>query len=59
MAKVYVLDRRVYQKIMLRTAMEEHEANVNVMKNMAIFKDVNEIVLQKVGNLLKNVGTYL
>lgn len=53
--KLWVLDRAVYQKIMLKTAIEEYDEHIDFLRNVPTFKEVDPGVLNKVSNLLKRV----
>ncbi|GLV38780.1 Protein kinase cGMP-dependent at 21D [Carabus blaptoides fortunei] len=51
--KLWVLDRAVFQKIMLRTAIEEYEANIDFLKKVPPLEGVKPEILNKISNLLK------
>lgn len=52
-AFVWALDRRIFQKIMMKTGSQEREQNVKFLKSVKALKDCSDDVLHKLGDLLK------
>ncbi|XP_060517416.1 cGMP-dependent protein kinase 1-like [Cylas formicarius] len=51
--KVWVLDRRVYQKIVISSNIKEEEENLRFLQNVDSLKVVDVDILRQVANLLK------
>lgn len=62
-ARVWVLDRRVFQQIMMRTGMQRIEDNVNFLKSVPLLKNLSNDVLAKIADVLEvefyPAGTYI
>lgn len=54
-AKVWSLERKMFQKIMMRTGCQEREQNIAFLSSVAVLKGLSEDVLHKMGDLLKRV----
>ncbi|XP_066254776.1 cGMP-dependent protein kinase 1-like [Euwallacea similis] len=52
-AKVWVLDRHVYQRIVIRSNLKEQEEFLRFLQNVEYLNVVNKDVLRQVSNLLK------
>lgn len=52
-SKVWVLDRRVFQQIMMRTGMQRIEENVNFLKSVPLLKNLTNDVLTKIADVLE------
>lgn len=55
-ARVWVLDRRVFQQIMMRTGLQKIEENVNFLKSVPLLKDLNNDILTKIADVLEVVS---
>ncbi|XP_050577237.1 cGMP-dependent protein kinase 1-like isoform X1 [Bombus affinis] len=51
-AKVWVLERQVFQTVMLKDNEESLEHNLKILRQIEIFKDLSEEVLQKICDLI-------
>ncbi|XP_037957773.1 cGMP-dependent protein kinase, isozyme 1 [Teleopsis dalmanni] len=62
-ARVWVLDRRVFQHIMMRTGIQRIENSVNFLKSVPLLKNLSEEVLAKIADVLEvefyPAGTYI
>ncbi|XP_023159442.1 cGMP-dependent protein kinase, isozyme 1 [Ceratitis capitata] len=62
-ARVWVLDRRVFQQIMMRTGMQRIENSVNFLKSVPLLKNLSMEVLAKIADVLEvefyPAGTYI
>uniref|UniRef100_A0A1A9W6T0 cGMP-dependent protein kinase n=1 Tax=Glossina brevipalpis TaxID=37001 RepID=A0A1A9W6T0_9MUSC len=62
-ARVWVLDRRVFQQIMMRTGMQRIENSVNFLKSVPLLKNLSEELLSKIADVLEvefyPSGTYI
>ncbi|XP_055548117.1 cGMP-dependent protein kinase 1 [Wyeomyia smithii] len=52
-AKVWMLERRVFQKIMMKSGRKEREENVKFLSTVSILKDLEIEKLHKISDLLK------
>ncbi|XP_063226398.1 cGMP-dependent protein kinase, isozyme 1 isoform X2 [Bacillus rossius redtenbacheri] len=52
-AKVWVLDRRVFQQIMMRTGLQRLEDNINFLRSVPLLKDLSSDVLAKIADALE------
>ncbi|XP_053673638.1 cGMP-dependent protein kinase, isozyme 1-like [Anopheles nili] len=52
-SRVWVLDRRVFQQIMMRTGMQRIEENVSFLKSVPLLKHLNNDVLTKIADVLE------
>lgn len=55
-ARVWVLDRRVFQQIMMRTGLQKIEENVNFLKCVPLLKNLNNDILTKIADVLEVVS---
>lgn len=55
-ARVWVLDRRVFQQIMMRTGLQRIEENVNFLKSVPLLKNLNNDILTKIADVLEVVS---
>lgn len=55
-ARVWVLDRRIFQQIMMRTGMQRIENSVNFLKSVPLLKNLTEEILAKIADVLEVVG---
>jgi cGMP-dependent protein kinase 1 len=53
---VWVLDRKVFQQIMMKTGMQRIEENVNFLKSVPLLKNLNNDVLTKIADVLEVVS---
>jgi cGMP-dependent protein kinase len=62
-SKVWVLDRRAFQQIMLRTGLQRIEENVKFLKSVSLLQNLNNDVLNKIADVLEvefyPEGTYI
>ncbi|XP_036321218.1 cGMP-dependent protein kinase, isozyme 1-like [Rhagoletis pomonella] len=62
-ARVWVLDRRVFQQIMMRTGMQRIENSVNFLRSVPLLKNLSMEVLAKIADVLEvefyPAGTYI
>ncbi|XP_073823595.1 protein kinase, cGMP-dependent at 21D isoform X2 [Musca autumnalis] len=62
-ARVWVLDRRIFQQIMMRTGMQRIENSVNFLKSVPLLKNLSEEILAKIADVLEvefyPAGTYI
>ncbi|XP_055636184.1 cGMP-dependent protein kinase, isozyme 1 isoform X2 [Toxorhynchites rutilus septentrionalis] len=62
-SRVWVLDRRVFQQIMMRTGMQRIEENVNFLRSVPLLKNLSNDVLTKIADVLEvefyPVGAYI
>jgi cGMP-dependent protein kinase len=54
--KVWVLDRRAFQQIMLRTGLQRIEENVQFLKSVSLLQNLNNDVLNKIADVLEVVS---
>lgn len=52
-AFVWALDRKIFQKIMMKTGSQEREQNMKFLSSVRVLQGVSEDVLHKIGDLLK------
>lgn len=52
-AKVWMLERKVFQKIMMKSGRKEREENVKFLSTVSILKDLQTEKLHKISDLLK------
>ncbi|XP_063703177.1 cGMP-dependent protein kinase 1-like [Culicoides brevitarsis] len=50
--KVWMLERKIFQKIMMSTGRKEQQENVNFLKSVPIFSDLPMELLEKISDLL-------
>ncbi|EDW03449.1 GH10498 [Drosophila grimshawi] len=62
-ARVWVLDRRVFQQIMMRTGLQRIENSVNFLKSVPLLRNLSEQLLAKIADVLElefyAAGTYI
>ena len=51
-AKLWVMDRQIFQTIMLKSNEETMEHNLNIVRQIEIFKDFSDEVLLKICDLI-------
>ena len=54
-ATVWVLKRKIFQQIMMRTRMQDIEVKVNYLRSIPLLKDLNVETLSKISDLLEVV----
>lgn len=54
-SKVWVLDRRVFQQIMMRTGMQRIEENVKFLRSVPLLKNLSHNLLAKIADVLELV----
>ncbi|KAJ6645894.1 cGMP-dependent protein kinase, isozyme 1 [Pseudolycoriella hygida] len=52
-SRVWVLDRRVFQQIMMRTGMQKIEENVNFLRSVPLLKNLSDNLLAKIADVLE------
>lgn len=52
-AFVWALDRKIFQKIMMKTGSQEREQNIKFLSSVKVLKGMSEEALLKIGDLLK------
>lgn len=52
-AFVWALERRIFQKIMMKTGSQEREQNINFLSSVKVLKGLPEDALHRIGDLLK------
>lgn len=55
-SRVWVLDRRVFQQIMMRTGLQRIEENVNFLRSVPLLKNLSNDVLTKIADVLEVVS---
>lgn len=55
-SRVWVLDRRAFQQIMMRTGLQRIEENVEFLKSVPLLKKLDEEVLCKIADVLELVS---
>ncbi|TDG49870.1 hypothetical protein AWZ03_003646 [Drosophila navojoa] len=62
-ARVWVLDRRIFQQIMMRTGLQRIENSVNFLKSVPLLRNLSEQLLAKIADVLElefyAAGTYI
>lgn len=56
-SRVWVLDRRVFQQIMMRTGLQRIEENVNFLRSVPLLKNLSNDVLTKIADVLEVVSS--
>lgn len=54
-AKVWMLERRVFQKIMVTSGRQEHEDNMRFLSSVPLLKGIDPMVLGELSEFLKRV----
>lgn len=57
-AKVWALERRTFQKIVMNTVNQEREQNIKFLKSVSVLNDLSMDVLHKIVDLLKRVRNH-
>lgn len=52
-----MLDRKVFQQIMMRTGLQRLEDNINFLKSVPLLQNLNADVLSKIADVLEVVST--
>lgn len=55
--KVWMLDRKVFQQIMMRTGLQRLEDNINFLNSVPLLQNLNADVLSKIADVLEVVST--
>lgn len=55
-SKVWVLDRKVFQQIMVRTGLQRLQDNINFLKSVPLLQNLNNDVLAKIADVLEVVS---
>ncbi|XP_022221505.2 cGMP-dependent protein kinase, isozyme 1 isoform X2 [Drosophila obscura] len=62
-SRVWVLDRRVFQQIMMRTGLQRIENSVNFLRSVPLLRNLSEELLAKIADVLElefyAAGTYI
>lgn len=58
-SKVWVLDRKVFQQIMVRTGLQRLQDNINFLRSVPLLQNLNGDVLAKIADVLEVVSAYL
>jgi cGMP-dependent protein kinase len=53
---VWVLDRRVFQQIMMRTGLQRLEDNINSLRSVPLLHNLSNDVLAKIADVLEVVS---
>lgn len=56
-ARVWLLERRVFQKIMVTSGRQEHEDNMRFLSSVPLLKGIDPKVLAELSEFLKRVRT--
>lgn len=56
-SKVWMLERKVFQKIMMRSGKRERDQNIKFLSSVSVLKDLPASVLSQISDLLKRVGS--
>jgi hypothetical protein len=54
-SRVWVLDRRAFQQIMMRTGLQRIEENVQFLKSVPLLQNLDDNVLSKIADVLELV----
>lgn len=54
-SRVWVLDRRAFQQIMMRTGLQRIEENVKFLKSVPLLQNLDNSVLSKIADVLELV----
>ncbi|XP_055682504.1 cGMP-dependent protein kinase 1 isoform X1 [Lutzomyia longipalpis] len=61
--KYWMLDRKVFQKIMIETGRKEQDDNMRFLSSVSIFRDISKPILYKISDLLRRefykTGSYI
>ena len=57
-SKVWVLDRRVFQQIMMRTGLQRLEDNINFLRSVPLLHNLSNDVLAKIADVLEVVSLF-
>ncbi|GAB0094504.1 cGMP-dependent protein kinase [Sergentomyia squamirostris] len=61
--KYWMLDRQVFQKIMIETGRKEQDDNIRFLSSVSIFRDISKPILYKIADLLRRefykTGSYI
>lgn len=55
-ARVWILERRVFQQIMISNGRQEQEDNLRFLASIPLMEGVQSIVLEKISEFLKRVS---
>lgn len=56
-SKVWVLDRKVFQQIMVRTGLQRLQDNINFLRSVPLLQNLSNEVLAKIADVLEVVST--
>lgn len=54
-SKVWVLDRKVFQQIMVRTGLQRLQDNINFLRSVPLLQNLSNEVLAKIADVLEVV----
>lgn len=54
--RVWVLDRKVFQQIMMRTGLQRLQDNINFLRSVPLLRNLNNDVLAKIADVLEVVS---
>lgn len=54
-SKVWMLDRKVFQQIMMRTGLQRLQDNINFLKSVPLLQNLSNEVLAKIADVLEVV----
>lgn len=57
-SKVWVLDRRVFQQIMMRTGLQRLEDNIYFLRSVPLLHNLSNDVLAKIADVLEVVSLF-
>lgn len=55
-SKVWVLDRKVFQQIMVRTGLQRLQDNINFLRSVPLLQNLSNEVLAKIADVLEVVS---
>lgn len=58
-SKVWVLDRKVFQQIMVRTGLQRLQDNISFLRSVPLLQKLNNEVLAKIADVLEVVSIYV
>lgn len=58
-SKVWVLDRKVFQQIMVRTGLQRLQDNINFLRSVPLLQNLSNDVLAKIADVLEVVSVIL
>lgn len=56
--QVWVLDRKVFQQIMMRTGIQRIEENMSFLASVPLLRNLSEAILNKIADVLEVVSSH-